>query len=140
MTPTTPDRPLDQPRHEPHTAAATRRPHVAGTGVVEDGVPDWVYRRFAPPDLLDEPDAAEPSAAVVAGLSDLVHAELVGSGYPLQHVTCRCEGADLVLSGFVARYFHVQMALQAVRRVAGSRRIRNDILVLPTQERAFPVG
>ena len=111
----------------------------------EAEIPDWVYRRFSSSNWADiSPDARVrrgPSQtkatwvpSVPAGepsVSDLVHIALARSGYPLQHVRCWCDDQTLTLSGFVTRYHHVQVAVEAAMALAKGRRIGVSIDVVP---------
>ena len=49
--------------------------------------------------------------------------ELVRAGYPKLNVQCYCDEQKLILSGSVKKFYHVQLAIEAARKLAGGRRI-----------------
>lgn len=64
-----------------------------------------------------------------AAASEAIEFELMRSGYPLQNVEVACAESMLVLSGFVSRYFHLQVAIETARRRSFGRRIVSEISV-----------
>ncbi len=55
---------------------------------------------------------------------------LARSGYPLHNVFHCSDDRTIVLSGFVTRFFHIQMVIEAVRPLAKGRRIELQIEVV----------
>jgi hypothetical protein len=114
-----------------------------------DEIPEWIYRRC----VATDPDVATPRVPVAnrcdldpdmddsptnllaANDADLIRAALLNSGYPVHHVDCWCDVDKVTLSGFVTRYYYLQVALETTRRLAGCRHIVNRIEVLPMQAR-----
>lgn len=69
-----------------------------------------------------------------ASIVDLIHKALTESGYPLACVRCACQSGCLTLSGVVRRYYHAQIAINAVRRVLPRHRLDYQIEVVSAQE------
>ena len=65
--------------------------------------------------------------------------ELVRAGHPKLNVRCYCDDQKLILSGSVKKFYHVQLAIEAARKLAGGRRI--DVRIdVDSQAKAKPVG
>jgi hypothetical protein len=69
--------------------------------------------------------SSEASARSAEG----IEFELVKTGYPMQNVRCHCSESSIRLTGHVRRYFYLQIAIEIARRLAGGRRIDNEIEV-----------
>ena len=139
--------------HGPFVAARTtndssRRTtsEVVSDRIDESEIPDWVYRRFSssqwtavPPVL---PIRRGPSPRITSrvpptsvgepSVSDQVYLALARSGYPLQYVRCWCDDQTLTLSGYVTRYYYIQVAVEVAMALANGRRIGVSIEVVPT--------
>lgn len=63
-------------------------------------------------------------------LSEQVQRAFIESGYRLKNVRCVADDWTLCLSGFVNRYFDLQMAIQIARRFQNGHRIELQIKVL----------
>jgi len=120
-------------------------PEVISDRIDEAEIPDWVYRRFASSQWADIPPAIRirrkptprtvsrvpPAPAGEPSVSDQVYLALTQSGYPLQNVRCWCDDETLTLSGFVTRYYYLQVAVEAAMALANGRRIGVSIEVVP---------
>ena len=53
------------------------------------------------------------------------------SGYPLNHVRCHSQKGCVTLRGRVLRYFHLQVAIEATKRICVKYRIQSEIEVRP---------
>ena len=138
--------------HGPYVAAWTTNEgssraasKVVSDRIDESEIPDWVYRRFSSSQWADVPPAlpirrgpsprttsrVPPTSAGEPSVSDQVYLALARSGYPLQHVRCRCDDQTLTLSGYVTRYYYMQMAVEVAMALANGRRIGVSIEVVP---------
>jgi len=112
----------------------------------------WVARGLSSPSRivgLPAPQARrEPSSRAAArvplisvrepSVSEQLHLALARSGYPLQHVHCRCDDQSLTLTGFTTRYYYVQIALHVAMTMANGRRIEMSIHVVPAPAACSP--
>ena len=127
-------------------SSSSMAPEVISDRIAEAQIPDWVYRRFPSSQWVDVTPAVRirrgpsrgkamrvfPVPVGEPAVSDLVHIALARSGYPLQHVRCWCDDQTLTLSGFVTRYYYVQVAVEAAMALANGRRIGVSIDVVPS--------
>ena len=120
--------------------------HVVRARVDEAEIPGWVCHRSGGESLspLVPVWHAEgrfgaarvpPAHSSEPTVSDLVHAALLRTGYPLHHIRCSSDEESLTLSGFVTRYYYAQIALETAMRMASGRRIETQIDVLPASNR-----
>ena len=52
------------------------------------------------------------------------------SGDPMMNVFCQCDHEKVTLSGTVSRFYHVQLAIEAARKLAEGRQIDVRIEVI----------
>lgn len=93
-----------------------------------------VIRDCVPSSERLNPHVAKLSSEDAACIDQIQNA-LTGSPYPLNNVLCRLENSTVVLSGFVKRYYHVQVSLKIAGRFRGQRQIVSRIQVNPSQLR-----
>ena len=116
---------------------------VVSDRIDESEIPGWVNRRFSSlatvPPVLPVRRGLSPRTTVRVPLtsagepcvSDQVYLALARSGYPLQHVRCWCDDQTLTLSGYVTRYYYMQVAVEVAMALANGRRIGVSIEVVP---------
>lgn len=63
-------------------------------------------------------------------MCDRIQERLLASGFPLRNVRCQIADSKVVLSGYVNRYYHLQMTLRIAFRLCEGLQIVNQIEVL----------
>jgi|GEM_PF-3757995 len=58
------------------------------------------------------------------------------SGDPLMNIRCHCDQQVVTLTGTVARFYHVQLAIEAARKIAEGRKIdvRIEVITPPKMD------
>jgi hypothetical protein len=110
----------------------------------EAEVPEWVYDRVSSLKLSDgsfgtrarrDPSTKKTMRVLTAAVPELSIAEVVQLkfnelGCALMNVRCQCGDQRLEITGTVGRFYHLQMAIEAARKVAEGRRIEVQVKVI----------